>query len=68
MTIGQAIRKARKAKGYTLMKLAAKSGVSYSTIGYWERGIVCPNVVPLIAVADILNITLDELVGRKVAR
>ena len=64
MTIGQAIKKARKAKGYTLKKLAAKAGVTYSTISNWECNRVFPNVVPLIAVADVLGVTLDELVGR----
>ncbi len=68
MTIGQAIRKARRAKGYTLKKLAEKSGVTYTTISNWECNRVFPNVVPLMAVADTLGITLDELVGRTVTR
>lgn len=68
MTIGQAIRKARKAKGYTLEKLADKAGITFTTIGHWERGETSPNVVPLMAVADVLNITLDELIGRSVAK
>jgi transcriptional regulator with XRE-family HTH domain len=48
-----------------LQGLADKSGVTITTIAHWERSETSPNVVPLIAVADALNITLDELVGRK---
>ena len=68
MTIGEAIKKARKAKGYTLAELEAKSGVSRQSIARWEKGIVFPNIMPLISVADVLEVTLDELVGRTVAR
>ena len=68
MNIGQAIKEARKNRGYTLKKLAAKSGITYTTINYWENGRGYPNLVPLMAVADALGISLDELVGRTVPR
>jgi transcriptional regulator with XRE-family HTH domain len=64
MTIGQSIRKARKAKGYSLEAVAHISGVSVTTIAQWERGERSPNLATLILVADVLDITLDELVGR----
>ena len=64
MTIGEAIRKAREDRGYTRQQLSDMSGISYFTILCWEIGRSFPNVLLLICVADALNISLDELVGR----
>ena len=64
LTIGQSMRKVRKAKKYTLVKLEAKSGISRQSIARWEKDRVYPNVMLLISIADVLGVTLDELVGR----
>ena len=64
MTIGQAIKKARTEAGYTQQKLAIKSGVSANTIRFWEKDRIVPSVILLSCVADVLNISLDELIGR----
>lgn len=64
MTIGEAIRKAREDRGYTRQQLEDISGVSYFTMLCWENGRSNPNVFLLMCVADALNISLDELVGR----
>ena len=65
MTIGKAIRKARRDREYTLARLSQESGVAYMTLCNWEHGRVFPNLIPLIDVADVLNISLDELIGRE---
>lgn len=64
-TIGESIRKARIGKGYSQGELSNKAGVSRSNLTKWELGITFPNIINLIPVADVLEITLDELVGRK---
>jgi transcriptional regulator with XRE-family HTH domain len=64
LTIGEAIKKARVAKRYTKADLARKTGLSYQTLDKWEKGKTYPNVFNLIPIADVLNISLDELVGR----
>jgi transcriptional regulator with XRE-family HTH domain len=64
MTIGQAMRKARKDKGYTLKKLEAKTGISRVSLSRYERGECFPGILSLLTIADVLGITLDELVGR----
>lgn len=64
MTIGEAIRTARERKGYSRNKLALKAGIHQQSISNWERGLSFPNIIMLIPVADALNISLDELVGR----
>lgn len=68
MTIGQAMRKARKDKGYTLKKLEAKTGISRVSLGRYERGECFPGILSLLTIADVLQVTLDEIVGRTVAK
>ena len=64
MTLGENIRKARNDRGLSIAILSIKSGVPYYTIRNWEIGVCFPSVMNLIDVADALNISLDELVGR----
>lgn len=64
MTIGEAIRKAREARGYSMQKLAERSGINIITIYNWEHERASPTAYSLICVADALEISLDELVGR----
>ena len=64
MSVGEAIRKARKKRGYTMPRLAKKLGIQVQTIYQWEAGISEPRCWLLIALADALNVSLDELVGR----
>ena len=64
MTVGEGIRKARTERGYSLRRLANKTGLSAQAIYQYEHGINEPRCWCLIALADALNISLDELVGR----
>ena len=66
MTIGEAIRKARKERGYSRNRLADEAKISVMTIVRWELGISTPNLLPLLDVANVLKISIDELIGRKV--
>ena len=68
MTIGEAIRKARKERKYSRQRLADEAKISVMTIVRWELGISTPNLLPLLDVANVLKISLDELVGRKGGR
>jgi transcriptional regulator with XRE-family HTH domain len=65
MTISEAIRTARENKGYSRNKLAMKAGINQQSISNWELGLSFPNIINLIPIADALNISLDELVGRE---
>lgn len=65
MTIGEAIKKARESVGYSQNKLSIKSGICVQSISNWELGKAFPSIINLIPIADALNISLDELVGRK---
>ena len=56
----------RKQKNWSQEKLAVESGISYNTIIKIERGgIKNPKIETVIKLADALDITLDELIGRK---
>ena len=39
-------------------------GVTHAAISYWENGINIPNVKDCWLLADALDISIDELVGR----
>lgn len=66
MTIGQSIKKARKAKGLNQTQLAAAIGVNTPQISWLETGRSFPHILSCISLADELGVTLDELVGRTV--
>lgn len=63
--VGLAIRKAREDRGLTRNKLAELSGISEQSLVDWELRGKYPCIYNLIPVADALNISLDELVGRE---
>lgn len=64
MNIGENLQKYRKVNNMTQEDLADKCGVSRQAIAKWENSESVPTVDKLIYLADIYNVTLDELVGR----
>lgn len=62
--IGKSIKINRIAQNYTQKQLAQKIGVTHAAISYWENGVNIPNVKDCWLLADALEITIDELVGR----
>jgi len=62
--IGNSIKNARLNANLSQTELANKIGVSHSAISFWENEVNVPNVKDLLKLADVLNVTLDELVGR----
>ena len=66
MTVGMAMKQCREKKKISQAALANKIGISNMTISYWETDRCHPSLILLMSVADVLNVTIDELVGRKV--
>lgn len=66
MTIGERIRKYRKERGWTQSQLAEEADLFTSYISHYEAGIWLPSLLNIIAIADALNVSLDDLVGRTV--
>lgn len=66
MTVGQSIKKARTDKGYSQQRLANKIGTFPCNVHLWEHDKVQPCLYLLMKMADVLEISLDDLVGRTV--
>lgn len=62
--IGKAIKINRITQGLTQKELARRVGVTHAAISYWENGVNVPNVKDCWAMADAMDISIDELVGR----
>ena len=58
------IRLLREARNITQVRLAELIGVDPKVYNRWERGFATPKLEGMMKLADILQITLDELVGR----
>ena len=54
----------RRAAGLTQEDVASRLAVSRQTVGKWESGRATPELEKLIALCDLLECSLDELVGR----
>lgn len=64
MTIGEKIKELRETKGISQNELAGIIGVNHSNVCHWEKGRCDPNLFSCILLADIFNISLDELACR----
>lgn len=66
-TIGSRIAQGRKAKGYTQEEFSQLLGVTAQAVSKWENDASCPDIQLLPQIADILNMTTDELLtGKKI--
>lgn len=64
MTLGTQIALYRKKQNVTQEALAQKLGVTNQAVSKWESDQCCPDVMLLPKIADIFEISLDELFGR----
>ena len=63
-TFGQRFARLRKSKGYTQEQIADKVNISYQAVSKWENDISSPDLSILGELANILGVTIDELLGR----
>ena len=61
----KSLRDTRSARGLTQARLAELLAVSPRVYNRWERGAAIPRLDTLVKIAEILEVSLDELVGRK---
>lgn len=66
--IGGRLREARQASGLSLRKVAQELGVSASLISQVETGKTQPSVATLYALASLLAISVDDLLGLQTDR
>ena len=64
--LSKRLKKLRKEKGWSQQKLAEKTGLSFNAITKIEQGLAKhPTLKTLLKLADVFEVSLDELVGRK---
>ena len=63
LTIGENIRRFRKKNDLTQETLAECLGVSYQSISRWENGTTYPDLELIPAIAEVLSVSVDELLG-----
>lgn len=65
-TLGAMIAALRKEKGMTQLDLAQQLGVTDKAVSKWERDLSCPDVNSLPKLAEVLGVTVDELMQTKI--
>ena len=63
--VGARIRLLRKEKNMTQRQLATKIGVDRTSLSSYEQSKRMPDIFTLCKMADVFEISLDDLVGRK---
>lgn len=63
--IGETIASLRKNKGMTQNELAEKMNVTDKAVSKWERNLSCPDVNTISKLADILGVSVEELLNSK---
>lgn len=64
-TLGVIIASIRKERGMTQLELAEKMGVTDKAVSKWERDLSCPDVSSIPQLAEILGVSVDELMQVK---
>lgn len=64
MNFAENLQRLRQAKKLSRKEVAKIIGVNEITIGYYERGERIPNIEILAQLADLFDVSADELLGR----
>lgn len=60
-TMGEKIAELRKAKNMTQKDLAEQMNVTDKAVSKWERNLACPDINSVPRLAEVLGISVDEL-------
>lgn len=58
----------RTKKGYTQENLAIKINVVRQTVSKWEKGLSVPDADTLQKIAEVLEVSVSELLGAKIVQ
>lgn len=64
-SIGKMISLLRKEKEMTQSELAEKMNVTDKAVSKWERDLSCPDINTISKLADVLEVSVDELLQAK---
>lgn len=62
MKIGEQLKKQRELNHWSQQNLADQLHISRQSISKWEQGTALPSFANVVAISDLFNITLDELI------
>lgn len=65
-TFGQRFQRLRKEKNLTQEDIASKIGITAQSVSKWENDLSAPDISILLELADILGVSVEELLGREV--
>jgi len=68
ITIGENIKRMRRARNITQEELAELFGVSCTAVSKWERGETYPDITLIFPLANYFEVSVDELMGYHSAR
>lgn len=57
------IQEAREAHGWTQERLANELGTTQQTVQRWETGAVDPKISKVVAISELLGVTVSYLLG-----
>ena len=63
MEFSERLKKLRKKANFTQVEVAEKLGISQPAYASWERGAKKPTQENLVKIAQVLNVSIDYLVG-----
>lgn len=66
-SMGETICNLRKEKGMTQKDLADRLGITDKAVSKWERNVAYPDTATIPALAEILGISVEELLNAKAA-
>lgn len=66
MQYGERIKHFRKLRGLSQGQIAIRLGITQSAVSQWEKNRTQPDPDQLIALVDLLGVSMDELLGRPV--
>ena len=61
LTMGGFIAAKRQEKGLTQLELGEKLGVTDKAVSKWERNISCPDIGSIPRLAEVLGVSVEEL-------
>ena len=66
-TLGAMIASLRKERQMTQLELAEQLGVTDKAVSKWERNLSCPDIAAIPKLADILGVSVEELLRAQTA-
>ena len=65
MNFGENLFNLRKERKWSQQELALRTHVTQQCVSQWENGLIEPTLTYLWRLADLFDVSIDELVGRK---